>query len=127
MEASYTIIYGLVQGVTEFLPVSSSGHLALIPHFLKISDPGVAFDLAMHLGTALSICCYFYKEIKELLWQTFNIFQLKYKEFPYALNMMVATLTTFLVALGIKGIAEVYGRGPKMIAANLIVFGVLMF
>ena len=47
------LLYGFIQGVTEFLPVSSSGHLALIPQFLSWKDPGVAFDLWMHVGTCL--------------------------------------------------------------------------
>ena len=55
-------LYGIVQGFTEFLPISSSGHLALIPQFLKISDPGVAFDLTMHIGTALAVIFYFRNE-----------------------------------------------------------------
>ena len=56
-------LYGIIQGLTEFLPVSSSGHLALMPYILKIKDPGIAFDLAMHVGTALAIFCYFFKEV----------------------------------------------------------------
>ncbi len=51
----WALLYGLVQGITEFLPISSSGHLALIPFFFELKDPGVVFDLMMHLGTALAI------------------------------------------------------------------------
>jgi len=57
------IIYGAIQGFSEFLPISSSGHLALIPHVMHIQDPGVVFDLMMHLGTALAVLVYFRKEI----------------------------------------------------------------
>jgi undecaprenyl-diphosphatase len=57
------IIYGLIQGLSEFLPVSSSGHLALLPYVMKIEDPGVVFDLMMHLGTALAVITYFFKDI----------------------------------------------------------------
>lgn len=57
------VIYGLIQGLSEFLPVSSSGHLALLPYVMNIKDPGVVFDLMMHLGTALAVIIYFRKDI----------------------------------------------------------------
>ena len=60
-------IYGIIQGLSEFLPVSSSGHLALLPKIMKIKDPGVIFDLIMHVGTALAVLIYFFKEIKDLV------------------------------------------------------------
>ena len=63
MNLELAIIYGIIQGVTEFLPISSSGHLALLPLVLKIDDPGVFFDLAMHVGTALAVFVYFFKDI----------------------------------------------------------------
>ena len=72
MNEMIAVIYGLIQGLTEFLPVSSSGHLALLPHFLDFKDPGVFFDLAMHLGTALSITLYFYRDILALLKQVLD-------------------------------------------------------
>ncbi|EQC52786.1 undecaprenyl-diphosphate phosphatase [Bacteriovorax sp. DB6_IX] len=61
MNEFWAIIYGIIQGLTEFLPVSSSGHLALLPKFAHFKDPGLVFDLAMHLGTALAVALYFYK------------------------------------------------------------------
>ena len=66
MTLTWAIIYGVLQGLTEFLPISSSGHLALIPFFFELKDPGVFFDLMMHVGTALAISVYFWKDIKNL-------------------------------------------------------------
>jgi undecaprenyl-diphosphatase len=122
------ITYGLIQGLTEFLPVSSSGHLALLPHFLKIEDPGVFFDLAMHVGTALSILLYFQKEVRHLLKQVVAVLinPKGYSEEAYAVNMILATITTIIWVFLLKGFAESYGRDPKIIAVNLIVFGLLM-
>lgn len=122
------ITYGLIQGLTEFLPVSSSGHLALLPHFLKIEDPGVFFDLAMHVGTALSILLYFQKEVRHLLTQVIRVAKkpARYRDESYAVNMILATLTTVFWVFILKGFAESYGRNPQVIAVNLIVFGVLM-
>lgn len=121
-------IYGVLQGLTEFLPVSSSGHLALLPHVLNIKDPGVVFDLAMHVGTALSIICYFFKDIKELALALIS--HIKGNPGPksyYALNMVAATIVTFILVLLLKGLASEYGRTPQMIAINLALFGLLMF
>ncbi len=63
MSPLHAVVLGLVQGATEFLPVSSSGHLILVPALLGWPDQGVAFDAAVHLGTALALLCYFAPEL----------------------------------------------------------------
>jgi len=123
-------IYGIIQGLTEFLPVSSSGHLALLPHYLNITDPGVLFDLAMHVGTALAVLIYFRKDVGVLL-QELLAFILR-KDSPkgkrsFFVNYSIATLMTVLLAVPLKDVAPAIGRNPSFIAANLCVFGVLMF
>lgn len=110
-----SFFYGLVQAVTEFLPVSSSGHLALIPHFLQITDPGLAFDLSMHLGTAFAVMIYFYKDILFLC------------RSPYISNYILATIATVIPVFLLKALAEDYGRSPLFIAINLILFGWVLF
>jgi undecaprenyl-diphosphatase len=57
------ILLGVLQGLTEFLPVSSSGHLALAEHFFDIESPGVVFEVFVHFGTALAVICYFRRRI----------------------------------------------------------------
>jgi undecaprenyl-diphosphatase len=59
----HALVLGIVQGVTEFLPISSSGHLILVPAVLGWPDQGLAFDAAVHLGTALALLCYFAPEL----------------------------------------------------------------
>ena len=112
------VCYGVIQGLTEFFPVSSSGHLALLPHFLKISDPGLLFDLSMHAGTVLAVIVYFRKDFWDLLRAPFS---------SYTVNLLAATLTTFGIVLIIKSTAYDYGRMPGFIAINLVVFGILLF
>lgn len=120
-------IYGILQGLTEFLPVSSSGHLALLPHVLSIKDPGVVFDLAMHVGTALSIILYFRKDILLLWSQLLSFIKKDTTEKNYvAINMVFATVVTVIAVLVLKGFAQSYGRSPIMIATNLAVFGLFM-
>lgn len=59
-------LYGAVQGLTEYLPISSSAHLILLPRFLGSEDPGLAFDVFLHLGTLLATLSYFYKDWKAI-------------------------------------------------------------
>lgn len=130
MDSLSSAIYGIIQGLTEFLPVSSSGHLALLPHFLEIKDPGVLFDLSMHVGTAFSIILYFHRDILSLLNQLIELVKtrnLKRKESQYVLNMLFSTVISFIFVLLLKGFSEAYARTPLYIALNLFVFGILMW
>ena len=131
MDIFSATFYGVIQGLTEFLPISSSGHLALLPRFLKIQDPGVAFDLTMHVGTALAVVLYFRKELKTLIQDTiWTIFRKKEKLSSRSLlplYMIASTVTTLVLVVALKGFVDSWGaRAPKMIAFNLAFFGVLM-
>jgi undecaprenyl-diphosphatase len=66
------ILLGIVQGLTEFLPVSSSGHLILIPKLFNFRDQGLAMDAILHLGTLLAIVIYFRKDLSRLIYALFN-------------------------------------------------------
>lgn len=61
------IILGAVQGLTEFLPISSTAHLALLPWLLGWRDPGLTFDVALHVGTLVAVVIYFWKTWMELI------------------------------------------------------------
>lgn len=67
MNTIQAIILGILQGATEFLPVSSSGHLVLVPWLLNWDDPGLVFDIAVHLGTLAAVVVYFWRDIVALL------------------------------------------------------------
>lgn len=67
MEYYQAVVLGLIQGLTEFLPVSSSGHLVVIPHMLGISLPSPTVDIFLHFGTLLSLCYYFRRDISKLM------------------------------------------------------------
>ena len=64
MDALQILVLALVQGLTEFLPISSSAHLILVPHLFGFADQGLAFDVAVHLGSLLAVVLYF----RHLLW-----------------------------------------------------------
>lgn len=63
MDNLYLVLMSFIQGLTEFLPVSSSGHLILLPYVLGQEHQGLAFDVALHLGTLIAVCAYFYKKL----------------------------------------------------------------
>jgi undecaprenyl-diphosphatase len=128
MSNLWAIIYGFIQGISEFLPVSSSGHLALLPKFFDVSDPGVVFDLVMHLGTALAVIIYYHKEIKQLILEFFEIVKFRSLDRGFFFqNFALATIVSFILILIIKDFALMYGREGAFIGANLIFFGILMF
>lgn len=66
MTALHALVLGVVQGLTEFLPISSSGHLILVPALLGWPDQGLAFDAVVHLGTSLALLCYFGRDVLRL-------------------------------------------------------------
>ncbi|MBE4589078.1 undecaprenyl-diphosphate phosphatase [Vibrio navarrensis] len=137
MDAWYALFLGIVQGITEFLPISSSAHLILMPTFLGVVDQGVSFDLATHIGTLLAVLVYFRRDIVLLIteWGK-SIIHRQYSSahsrlgwailwgtFPAALaglflldliddqlrSVMVILFTT--VAYGVMlGLADIFGR-----------------
>ena len=68
MNLLQSILMGLIQGLTEFLPVSSSGHLAIFQYIFKMNtDTGLLFEVMLHLGTLIAVCVIFFKDIKNLV------------------------------------------------------------
>jgi len=123
------IIYGIIQGVSEFLPVSSSGHLALLPWVMKINDPGVVFDLMMHLGTAMAVLLYFRNDIKKYLF-TLNpkILDKNYShpDYNFSRNFIISTIASVILILVLIPLSKM-ARDPWFIIANLSVFGGLLW
>lgn len=130
MNEWWAVFYGVIQGVTEFLPISSSGHLALIPFFFELEDPGVVFDLTMHVGTALAIMVYFKRDVIALFKGAFHLFRRSGDDDTqrmFALNFIVATAASVVLILVMKDFALERGRSSWLIAFNLIFFGLLLY
>ena len=72
MDAVHSIILGIIQGITEFLPISSSGHLVVIPYLFKWKDFGLSFDVALHLGTTIAIIGFFWKDWVNIIGKAFG-------------------------------------------------------
>jgi len=129
MSSLEAIIYGIIQGLSEFLPVSSSGHLALLPYLMKIKDPGVVFDLMMHLGTALAVVFYFRKDIFSYA-KTFTPDLVNLKQGTpaqwFTRNFIVATSVSVVLIVTLIPLSKL-ARDPNIIVFNLVVFGAILW
>jgi undecaprenyl-diphosphatase len=123
------MIYGLIQGLSEFLPVSSSGHLALLPYVMEIGDPGVVFDLMMHLGTAFAVMVYFKDDIFRYV-RTFTPALVDLKQGGedrwFVRNFIFATFVSVVMILLLLPISK-FARDPWLIVFNLSAFGAILW
>lgn len=135
MTITQAIILGLVQGLTEFLPISSSGHLVLVPWLFNwrlLDDPGLnkTFDVALHLGTFVAVVAYFWREIGRLLvaWlRSFTRRSLADPEAKLAWLLIVSTVPAALVGVLFDDfITRTLGK-PWMIGVAMILFAALMY
>ncbi len=124
------LVLGIVQGLTEFLPISSSAHLALTPWVLGWTDPGLAFDVALHLGTLITVLWYFKSEWASLIASAVRIVRTRRVDNPSEKRVLFLILATIPGAIGgllLEEKAETTFRSPTMIAINLIVMGVVLW
>ncbi|MCW5963765.1 MAG: undecaprenyl-diphosphate phosphatase [Bryobacterales bacterium] len=125
------ILLALLQGFTEFLPISSSAHLALCPWLLGWEDQGLTFDIALHLGTLLAVLAYFARDWTFLLLRGFGVHSPKapayVNENPQLLwHLAAATLPVGVVGLLLKDMVETVLRSPFSIGFMLIAVGLLI-
>lgn len=129
MNSFDAIVYGIIQGLSEFLPVSSSGHLALLPYIMKIEDPGVVFDLMMHLGTALAVITYFRKDIftyaRTLTPSLVDLKQGSSAQW-FTRNFIFSTFISVLLIVVLIPVSKL-ARDPNIIVFNLVFFGALLW
>jgi undecaprenyl-diphosphatase len=133
MNILHALILGIVQGVTELLPISSSAHLILVPRFLNWQTNSLAFDTTLHLGTALALTVYFFKDIvsiargffTDLSRQKFNINKYS-KEGLLGVGIMIGSLPAGLLGILLGNFLEERFRGVGSVLAFLIVGSVLM-
>jgi undecaprenyl-diphosphatase len=119
-----SIILGAVQGLTEFLPVSSSAHLILVPWLLKWQDPGLAFDVALHLGTLLALLAYYWRQ-----WLDMGLSLANGQKLPRRLLLLliVASIPGAIIGLLLEKQAETIFRSPVLIAFDLAVMGIALW
>jgi undecaprenyl-diphosphatase len=130
METLQIVLLSLTQGLTEFLPISSSAHLILAPYLFGYADQGLAFDVAVHIGTLAAVVGYFRKEVAAIL---VDFFVCLPPGKPLTENarmgwlIVLATIPVGIAGLAFKGIIETELRSPLVIAAATIGFAVLLW
>jgi undecaprenyl-diphosphatase len=123
-----TIALALIQGLTEFLPISSSAHLILPSQILGWADQGLAFDVAVHVGTLLAVTGYFRHELKRLLMAWIDSCSGRHSaDSRLAWQIMAATLPAMAFGLLANEQIEHYARSAWVIATTTIVFGLLLW
>ena len=129
MEWWQAVVLAVVQGLTEFLPVSSSGHLVLMPKLLGWADQGLAFDVAVHVGTLVAVLAYFRRDLLPLLRGLWNWLSGDRQDAQgrLAVNLLLGTIPVGLVGLFFSKWIEANLRSPFVVAFQLAVFGIVLW
>lgn len=133
MTTLHLFILSLIQGLTEFLPISSSGHLVLLPHFFGWQNQGLEMDVALHVGTLTAVLIYFWADV----WQMTTHF-MRYciggfqktnfdDQVRLALSLIVATLPAVVLGFFLKKIGLGDLRQINVIASTSIIFALVLF
>jgi undecaprenyl-diphosphatase len=124
------VALGIIQGLSEFLPISSSAHLTLAPWLFGWEDPGLAFDVALHFGTLLAVLWYFRTEWAALTRAAFGIITTGRIETPEKRRVIYLIMATVPGAVGgylLQDQAESTFRSPQLIGITLIVMGIVLW
>lgn len=129
IDSFQALVLAIVQGLTEFLPISSSGHLILVPSLLGWADQGLAFDVAVHFGSLLAVVTYFIRDIKEILLGWFDQVAGRRDSHEGRLGWMivVATIPAGVVGMSLSAAIESKLRAPMVVAAATILFGLALW
>ena len=109
------IFLGILQGITEFLPISSSGHLILAENFIRVQGANLAFDVFLHLGTLLAVLCYFARDWKYMLQGG------REGSRRLLFYLILATVPGALAGFFLEGLVETYFRTPQRVAFQLAI------
>ena len=123
------IILAIIQGLTEFLPISSSAHLILPSAVFGWHNQGLAYDVAVHVGSLLAVMIYFRQDIVRLLvaWCKHGLSRQQTTDSKLAWWVILATIPAVIMGFLLKDFIEVYGRSALVIATTTIVFGLLLW
>ncbi len=121
-----SIILGIVQGISEFLPISSSGHLVLIPALLKWDIQSQAFDVVVHLGTLVAVLIYFRKKLCTIF-KAFLKFRTPSPDRNLGFAVMISTIPAAIIGFLFGDSIESAFRSPQAVAISLIFWGLILF
>jgi len=120
------IFLGFVQGVTEFLPISSSGHLVFFQSLLGLKEPHLFFDVMLHLGTLLAVIVFFWKDIARIVQGSMRMLKEEKKDSPdgkLLLLIVLASVPTGLMGIVFRDWFESFFSEPKLVGVMLLVTG----
>lgn len=128
MEWLQLIVLALIQGLTEFLPVSSSAHLILPSQLWGWQDQGLAFDVAVHVGTLLAVIFYYRRSLAQMTQGSVRALAQRQlnADASLVLKLALATLPAVIAGLLFKDVISAYARSIQVIGITTIVFGVLL-
>lgn len=130
MNLIFILLLAIVQGLTEFLPVSSSAHLILLRELFGIQDNALALDVAVHLGSLFAVIIYFHKDVLRLVHGTFDILRLRTKTADAKLVWLLALATIPVLIFGyflkVTGYIDLL-RNNAVIGITMIVFGLILY
>ena len=118
------ILIGVIQGITEFLPISSSGHLVLFGQLSNWEDQGLFTDIAVHFGTLFAVIFYLRKEIFYLF---ANVFQFKFIKDQIIFKIILSTLPAILIGYFIYDYVSIYFRNIQLIAISSMLFAIILY
>ena len=124
------IVLGIIQGLSEFLPISSSAHLALTPWLLHWPEPGLSFDVALHTGTLVAVLGYFRDEwirLARAAWEIVTTRTVATESQRRVVLLVIATIPGGIAGLALDKYAETTFRAPALIAWAMIILGVLLW
>ncbi len=130
MDLVQIIILAIVQGITEFLPVSSSAHLILVPLLTEWQDQGLAIDVAAHLGSLFAVVLYFRTDVYQLSlagYRSCTLRQMKTTDQKLFWWIVIASLPVLVIGFLTHDVVANYLRDPLVIAAASIVFGLFLW
>lgn len=126
MDIAETIILSIIQGITEFLPISSSAHLILLPQLTGYADQGLAFDIVLHLGTLTAIVLYYRKDIGNIIYMFFTENPNKNNNAKIGWGLVIATIPVGIFGILFKDYVETELRSIEVIAYATLFFGLLL-
>ncbi len=111
------IVLAILQGVAEFLPISSSGHLVIGQHLLGLHDGGMRLDIFLHLGTLISICIFYFSVLRRIILKL---------EWEYALKIVLSAIPAIIVYILFKDFVDGLFENAKMVGALLMFTGAVL-
>lgn len=138
MNMLQAVLMGLLQGLTEFLPVSSSGHLIIGGELLGIEQNGILLDVCLHFGTLVAVCIFFWPQIRDILaalgavllrkkTKNKEVLQQRRKNLMILLCIIVACVPTAIIGLILENYSNVLFNSVKLVGVLLLVTGVILW